>query len=122
MRTNAGFTLIEILIALTILSIALTAMIKATSQNIKDNMYLQNKMIATWVGIQVVNEVRVGVIRLPAAPSALEKNSLMLGRKWPWEASLNSTPNPHIQKIDVNVFLPPSKTPLIHLESYLYVV
>jgi general secretion pathway protein I len=120
MKNKAGFTLIEILIALTILSIALTAIIKGTSQNIKDNIYIQNKMIATWVGNQVINEIRVGLIKPPGAPDVLEKDTQMLQRKWPWNASLNETPNSHIKKIEVNVFSPVSKTQLIHLESYLY--
>lgn len=120
MRTSAGFTLIEILIALVILSIALTTLIKATSQNIRDTVYLQDKMTATWVGTQVINEARAGIIKLPAAPSSLEKKSFMLGRQWPWQAKLERTPNAHIHKIEIDVFLPPRKTPLIHLESYLY--
>ena len=49
LNKNFGFTLIEVLIALTILSIALTAIIISTSQNIKDTFYLQNKNTAEQV-------------------------------------------------------------------------
>lgn len=65
---RAGFTLIEVLIALAILSISLTAIIKATSQNIKDTAYLQEKTLALWVGLNELNEARAGYIRLPEQP------------------------------------------------------
>ena len=58
MRNLQGFTLLEVLIALAIISIALTAIIKASSQNIKDTAYLEDKAIANWVGLEVMNEVK----------------------------------------------------------------
>ncbi len=118
MKTNAGFTLIEILIALVILSIALTAMIKSTSQNIKDTIHIQNKTIATWVASQVVNEARMGLLNLS---SGSEQQTEMLGQKWPWNANMTDTPNPHIRKIEVIVYSPSHQNELAHLESYLYV-
>lgn len=121
MQNNAGFTLIEVLIALVILSIALTAMIKATSQHIQDTIYIQNKMTANWVGVQVINEVRAGIIKLPVEPGTLKKHTAMLGRQWQWEANLSTTPNPHIKKISVDVSLT-QQTSVLHLESYLYAI
>jgi general secretion pathway protein I len=65
MKQQRGFTLIEVLIALAILSIALTAIIKATSQNIRDTAYIQHKMIAHYVALDVINAARAGLINLP---------------------------------------------------------
>jgi general secretion pathway protein I len=113
----AGFTLIEVLIALVILSIAVTAIIKATSQNIKDTLYIQKKTIALWVGNQIINEIIVGLRKPPLAPDVLKDNSIMLNEDWSWEASLKHTPNPRIQEINVDVY---QDTLLIHLMSYLY--
>src|SRR5687767_14340539 len=93
-----GFTLIEVLIALAILSIALTAVIKATSQNIKDTLYLQDKTIAHWVGLEIMNEVRTHLIKLPQAPDPLEKTTKMLGQTWAWHAYFSASPNAHIQE------------------------
>lgn len=120
MKNKAGFTLIEVLIALAILSIALTAIIKATSQNIKDTLYLQNKTIATWVGSQIIAETQAGILKLPMAPDQLEEKTDMLSQTWQWNASLTATPNPKIQKIDVNIFQPSHHAKIMHLVSYLY--
>lgn len=117
---SVGFTLIEVLIALVILAIALTAIIKATSQNIRDTAYLQNKTIASWVGTEVINEARIGLIQLPLE-SENEQETDVLGRKWIWRGKLVSTPNPQIKKISVDVYSSQSNKKITHLESFLYV-
>ncbi|MCD6039369.1 MAG: hypothetical protein K0S27_769 [Gammaproteobacteria bacterium] len=118
MKNKNGFTLVEVLIALVILSIALTAIIKSTAQNIKDTLYLQKKTVALWIGTQIINEIQVGLRKVPDSPDSLKKESTVLNENWLWEASRKPTPNPHIQEIDVSVY---QKTPLIHLIGYFYV-
>ena len=91
-----GFTLIEVLIALVIISVALTAIIKATSQNIRDTAYIQDKMIAHWVGLQAMNEYRAKITK--SANQAIDVT--MLGKEWRWKQTTMDTPNPNIKKID----------------------
>ncbi len=119
-QSELGLTLIEVLIALAILSIALTAVIKSTSQHIKNTIYLQNRMIATWVGTYVINSIRIGVIKIPNAPDQLSEENQTLGQNFTWEAMLDSTPNPRIKRISVDVYNPLDQHKLAHLESYLY--
>lgn len=116
---NKGFTLIEVLISLAILSIALTAIIKFTSQHIRDTAYIQNKTIANWVGLQIINEARVGLLKL--SHDNTDQEIEMLGQMWPWKASMTETPNKHIKEINVEVFQKPNKKPLLKLTSYVYV-
>ena len=99
-----GFTLIEILIALAILSIALTAILKSSSQNIKDTYYLQQKNMALWIANDALNEVRAGLLKLPLAPDVEEGHVEMFGRSWFWSGNLTTTPNPHIFEIHMNIF------------------
>lgn len=119
-----GLTLIEVLIALAIISIALTAVIKAASQNIRATHYLQNKTIAMWVGIQAINEIRAGVLKLPTTQDKLEATTYMLGQHWYWQVGQEETPNKRIKKIAVDVYerenMTDEDTPIISLESYLY--
>lgn len=120
-KKHQGFTLIEVLIALAILSIALTAIIRATSQNIRDTSYIQNKTIANWVGIKIINETRAGILKLPVKPDHLEQKTEMLGQQWAWEGYLSPTPNPHIQEIHVDVSQTRGNKKIISLVSYIYV-
>ncbi|MES2218068.1 MAG: type II secretion system minor pseudopilin GspI [Pseudomonadota bacterium] len=118
-KTN-GFTLIEILIALAILSISLTAIIKATSQNIKDTLYLQDKTIANWVAMNVMNEARLGFLKLPVEPGELNQDTKMLGEEWTSHAYYLSSRNPHIREIHVKVSKKSATKPLITLTGYVY--
>jgi len=111
-----GFTLIEVLIALAIISIAITAIIKSTSQNIKYTTYVENKTIATWVATDIMNQIHLGLITLPQASEKITNATDMLGRKWEWQAYAQTTPNPHIQEIHVEIISQPTQ-----LTGYLYV-
>jgi len=118
----AGLTLIEVLVALAIIGIAMTAVIKAASQNIRSTDYLQNKTIAMWVGQNILNEVRVGL--LPITDVDNKKTTLMLDRNWYSQIEAQETPNKRIKKIIVNVFTHDNpreeEAPLVSLEGYLY--
>lgn len=118
-----GLTLIEVLIALAIVGIAMTAVIKAASQNIHATAYLQNKSIATWVGQEILNEARVGTLSLPNPPDTLKEKTMMLGQTWYWEAHKESTANKHILKLSVDVFNHEPESddaPIATLETYTY--
>ena len=123
-RVQLGLTLIEVLVALAILGIAMTAIIKATSQHIRATDHLQNKTMAMWVGQQVLNEVRVGLLSLPMEPAMLQQTTQLLGREWYWQVIQKKTPHPEIKKVIVRVFnqaqTGEAPTPWIQLESYLY--
>ena len=121
LRSNAGLTLIEVLIALAILSIALTAVIKSTSQSIRNLIYLENRTTATWVGNNVINSARAGLLKLPEAPANITQETDALGQTWAWQAVVNLTPNKNIKQIDVDVFLKGTTARLAHLTGYLYV-
>lgn len=120
MRNHSGLTLIEVLIALAILAIALTAIIKSSSQNIKDNVYLENKIIANWVGNDLINQVRAGLVKIPAAPSQYKQDVTVLGRSWTVQADITATPNSKIQEILVDVYPQGSDHRVTHLAGYLY--
>lgn len=123
MKKQIGLTLIEVLIALAIVSIAMTAVIKATSQNIHSTGYLQRKTIAMYVGQQAINEVRAKVLK--GGSSGHQKlTTEMLGREWLWQTEEEETPNERIKKIIVKVYENETQeeegSPIITLESYVY--
>ena len=103
-RKQSGLTLIEVLIALAIISIAMTAVIKATSQNIHSTSYLQQKTTAMWVGTQVINEARANLLKMDRSSGSQKLTTEMLGKDWYWQTAEEETPNPHIKKIMVKVY------------------
>lgn len=115
-----GLTLIEVLIALTIVSVAMLAIIKATSENIRATNYLQDKTYAAWVAQNLLNEFKVKMVRFPNAPDHLKGETIMLDRTFYFQASQDLTPNRHINKIIIDVFTDAEQeeNPITHLESY----
>jgi prepilin-type N-terminal cleavage/methylation domain-containing protein len=63
-RQQLGFTLIEVMVALVVVSIGLGALLAATSQNIRTYQRLQTHMAENWVSLQTVNMLRIGLISL----------------------------------------------------------
>lgn len=124
LRNKAGMTLIEVLIALAVIGIALTAVIKAASQNIRGTGYLQNKTIALWVGQEVMTSAQLGVIKLPDDADGKTSTTTMLNQDWFWQASETATGNVRIKKIRVRVYAREPKnedeSALIDLDGYRY--
>lgn len=122
--TTNGFTLIEVLVALAIIAIAMTAIIHTVSQNIRSSAYLKDKTAAAYVAQQVLNEARLGLLPLPAGMDKLTQKTDMLGNDWYWTIHRTETPNPHIVKLTVNVY---SRDPeqdeimeTVAMEAYAY--
>lgn len=58
---NRGFTLLEVLVAMTILAVALAALIKGGSDHSRNTLYLQERTLAHWAGQNVLAEYEAGM-------------------------------------------------------------
>lgn len=121
---SRGMTLIEVLIALAIIAISMTAVIKAASQNIRATTYLKNKSIALWVAQELMGEVQTGVLKLDDNRVDEVGSMEMLGRNWFWRAEDKATGNARIKQIRVRVYAREPEdddaVPLIDLDGYRY--
>jgi len=124
-QKQSGLTLIEVLVALAIIALGMTAAIKAVSTDIRGVQHLQDKTMALWVGEQILNEARLGILKLSAG-SSLRQETRLLGRNWYWVLSQHTTPNPRINSIKVGVYVDEKaveeEVPLLELTSYIYLV
>ncbi len=83
-KTESGFTLIEVIIALAILAIALSSIIISSTELVRNVQYLRNKTIATWIASNVINEARVGLIQAPDLTKSIYGKTNMMNRDWLW--------------------------------------
>ncbi|WP_298624195.1 GspI family T2SS minor pseudopilin variant LspI [uncultured Legionella sp.] len=101
-KQAAGFTLIEVLLALAIIAIALTALLKATAQNIENTHRLKEKTISHWVAMQGISMIQLNLLTLNQSQEATQITT-MLEQQWYWRAKVSSTPIKNMQKITISV-------------------
>jgi general secretion pathway protein I len=104
MKKNKGFTLIEVLIALIIIAVALSAAIRATTASTYATMHLRNTMTAHWVGMNILSEVQTGMIVASSGNNNPPGKTEMLGKTWYWAINTTSSVEvPGIETITVTV-------------------
>jgi general secretion pathway protein I len=98
---SRGFTLIEVLAALVIVSLGMMAVIQAVSQTASNSSYLRDKTLAHWVALNRLTEVRLE----QSAPKVDETSDEveMAGRTWRWTMTVTQTPVETMRRIDVSV-------------------
>ena len=100
--SQSGFTLIEVLIALAIIAIALTALFKATAQDIATTQRIKEKSISHWVAMQGVAAIQLGLLPITLNQEVTQVTT-MLGQRWYWRAKLSPTPIETMQQITITV-------------------
>lgn len=103
-RIHAGFTLIEVLIALMIIAIALAAAVRATTESIRATRHVRNVTIAHFIAMNVISEIQTNMLPVSESnPARGETN--MLGQDWTWSATIQSKNQFKLEKIEVKVRL-----------------
>lgn len=120
-KKNNGFTLIEVLIALVILAIALTAVVKSILDNTQAASYLQNKTMAHWVGMEVISEAQLGLLPLPDEGDSSSGSITLFNQHWPWFAKFKATPDTGVKELDVTVKMHDNNQVLAKLTGYVTV-
>jgi general secretion pathway protein I len=96
-----GFTLIEVLVALAIVTVGMAALLGALSSAAGTSLYLRDKMFAEWIALNRVEELRLQFRR----PSKGKSDGQVeyAGRRWRWEQEVFDTDVPGIQRMEVRV-------------------
>jgi len=100
---NKGFTLIEVLVAMVILSLSLLAAIKVASAVTRSAIDLQDITIAQWVAMNKVVELRLAK-KLPKTGRSDGKDE-MAGRDWRWDIEVKETGYPKLREVHVSIRL-----------------
>jgi general secretion pathway protein I len=101
---TAGFTLIEVLIAIAVLAIALLAVVRSTNVAIRNSEYIQQKVYAHWVTMDTLSSAQVGLTPIPAIGGTQSGQSEVFGKIYPWELTAKQAPDYPIIELTVHVF------------------
>lgn len=101
-QSSRGFTLIEVLIALMIIAIGMSALLKSIGFNIETTKRLKEKSIQHMVEMNAITLIQTSSIAISINQS-ITQATIMLGQKWYWRAKLTATTVPAMQQITVSI-------------------
>jgi general secretion pathway protein I len=100
-RPRGGFTLIEVLVALTIVAVGMAAVMSALTSSASTVSYLRDKTFAQWVALNKIALIRTSG-QQPAKGNT--NGDIDFGdRKWHWRQEVVATDVPGIVRMDVRV-------------------
>jgi general secretion pathway protein I len=100
--STRGFTLVEVLVALVIVAIGMTAVLSAITSAADTTAYLRDKTFAEWVAMNRVAELRLQPRRAASGKDSGEVE--FAGRRWRWEQEITKIAEvPGVQRIEVRV-------------------
>ena len=101
MSRARGFTLLEVLVALAIVTLGMAAVLGTLSSSADTLSYLRDKTFAQWVALN-----RIATVRLSGQQPATGKSDGDIdfaGRSWHWRQEVVTTEVPGVERIDVKV-------------------
>ena len=116
-RHHHGFTLLEILVALAVMVIAMTALWKGLSQGIAVSQGLPDRVVARWIAQNRIT-LRQAMGEWPD-PRTYTGTEQMGGQTWYWQEKVVNTGQAQMRSIEVSVG-PGEKTMLISLQGFLH--
>jgi general secretion pathway protein I len=100
-RVAAGFTLVEVLVALAVVVIAFIAMYGSAQQIVSSTTLQQEKTFASWVAFDQLTTLRLEA-QLPSG-DRMSGETEMAGREWRYVVEFNSVDSSYIRQAVVRV-------------------
>lgn len=101
MNGARGFTLLEVLIAVAVLALALTAIISGGASYARSAADLRDKTLALWVAHDRLAQIDL----LPTWPQIGDSSDDMAmgGSSWTWHVRVSGTQDPTLRRLDIYV-------------------
>jgi len=116
--TQKGFTLLEVLIALTIISLALGALISTSGSQAGSAGYLKQKTVAHWVAMNEITQLQIE----QAFPGKgdTKGSTEMAGTEWYWTRTIKETEDEDSRQVELKIYLDEDReSSLTRLIGYL---
>jgi general secretion pathway protein I len=103
-----GFTLVEVLVALMIVAVGLTALLVAVNGTARTSGFLRDKTLGQWIALNRLTEVRLNVVKFG---QNTDTGELDFGnRKWHYDTRYFDTSIASMKRVVVRVYLGDAKT------------
>jgi general secretion pathway protein I len=97
-----GFTLIEVMVALTIIAISLGALLNTSGTQANSATYLKQKTLAHWVALNELTQIRIS----GSFPDIGDKkdSTSMANHEWHWIRTTKKTADNNTREITFKIF------------------
>ena len=114
---SAGFTLVEVLVALAVIALGLTAVIKALGDYTEAASYTRQKTLASWVATNKLTEIAVA----PTWPALgdYDEDVEFARQEWRCAIEVSETAVMNLRRVDVSVSLVDKPDVVVHKVSAL---
>lgn len=116
MNRQHGFTLMEILVAMTVVAVALATLISAGGHSTSNAAALRDRTYAQWIAANALTELRLN--REIDEPGRENGDELMMNQRWIWRAEIVATPDPNLLRIDLRVYMPGQENSIVTLTGF----
>jgi general secretion pathway protein I len=99
--TGRGFTLLEVLVALAIVSIGLIAALRATGVGTEGVREYRTRLLALWLAQNIVAE-RTARLDWPSPDTTVSEEEFA-NHRFVVRQEVKATPNPHFERLDISV-------------------
>jgi general secretion pathway protein I len=103
-----GFTLVEVLVALMVVALGLTALMVTVSGTARTTGYLRDKTLAQWIGLNRLVEVRLNLNKFAQNTDTGEVD--FAGRTWHYDTRYFDTSIGSMKRVVVRVYAGDAKT------------
>jgi general secretion pathway protein I len=114
---RSGFTLIEIMVALAIITITLGAIIENTTAANINAQYLRDKTVAGWIAMNQISLVRAK--RQWSSASSKTGEVEMAGQQWEWKINFVKTDDANIRRLNVQIFKLDAEKPIVTMSGFM---
>lgn len=117
-RCQSGFTLVEILVSLAILSTILGALVQSAGVAASNAGKLRDRAVAEWVASNRMAELQLS----PSFPETGSKSGdeEMFGHKWFWKTIVQKVEDDDLRRVDVQVRRSEdAKNPLVTIAGFV---
>ena len=102
LRDSRGFTLVEVLVALVVVALGLTALLVAVNGTARTSGMLRDKSLAQWIALNRLSEVRLNVTKFGQNTDTGELE--FGGRKWHYDTRYFDTSMASMKRVVVRVY------------------
>lgn len=100
-RAERGFTLLEMLVALAVFSLAALALLRLEGATVRQTGQLDERMLAQLVARNLAAETLTDPV--PPALGASSGETVNGGRRWRWTRVTSLTPDQRLVRVDISV-------------------